>query len=89
MEAVLAKFAEYGLAGIIIAYLIWRDIKKDTLIETRDAAINLLHEKRVAESAESVRALGANAAANSKMGEAMEALSESIERIERAQEARR
>jgi len=80
MDPFYQELGKLGLAGVFIAYLMkqnW-DLRKDSIALL--ARIDALQDKRVGEVTESVRALGAAAAAGEKMAEALEGISESVQK---------
>lgn len=78
IPALIAELLKYGLAGVVICYLIFKIYKlegeKAALIEKNDE----LQEKRINETIKSVMAFGATAAGSEKLAEAQDVMSRAV-----------
>src|SRR5688572_22977163 len=84
MEHFFPELAKLGLAGIFIAYLIWVLHGKDKKYDQREAAIEALHEKRVAESRENAKAMHETAQALRQLSDGVEVAVETMAGATRA-----
>ena len=81
MEAIVVELTKFGLPGLFIAYLAY--VNRGLVGELKETRTELaaINEKRVMESAASVRALGEAAAAQDKIGDVLEAVSRHLDEL--------
>src|SRR5712692_3212586 len=73
--AFITELFKYGLPGVFIGYLIWKNWRLEKALETKDLLIKEVQEKRVSEAIQTVMTLGTNSAGLEKVGDAVNALS--------------
>lgn len=76
----LGKLLEFGLPGLIIAYLIYKNRVLENDLEKKDQFIRELFEKRHIESIDNVKTLGRNETSNDKLASALQLLADKINR---------
>lgn len=82
LPGIVAEVLKYGAPGLVIAYLVLQNWRRDADHRAALEKIEAVQERRVEEARQSIKALGEMASALDRLSETSDGLSKSVSRFE-------